>query len=158
MTTQLNIAKVPNTLFRVSLTTSVQAQIIAKIHSAISNKTTFRSVITWRYLIWSRKARYLSKAIAVDVKKETVPITAAMMRNGLHSKQYSEGFLNTTARFKASFSGMTRTATPRSDSTKLYRRAFDGGCKVRHLLNAARIPIFPRVAVARIRLLAILTM
>ena len=158
MTTQLNIATVPNTLFRVSFSISVQAQIIANIQYAISNKITFHSVIIRRYLTWSRKARYLSIAIAVDVKKETVPITAAMIRNGLHSKQYSEGFLNITARFKASFSGMTRTPTPRSDSTKLYRRAFDGGCKVRHVLNAARITLFPRVAVARIKLLAILTM
>ncbi|KAJ7392346.1 hypothetical protein OS493_012005 [Desmophyllum pertusum] len=109
---------VPNTRLRVSLTISVQAQIIAKIHSAISNKITLRSVTTWRYLKRSQKARYLSTAIAVDVKNETVPITAAMMRNGLHSRQYSEGFFNITARFKASLSGTTRTPTPRSDSTR----------------------------------------
>lgn len=127
MTAQLNMATVPKTLLRVSFTVSVQAQSIAKIHSPIGNKITFRSVITCRYFIRSRKARYLSKAIAVEVKKDTVPITAAIMRNGLQSRQYSEGFFKTTARFKTSYSGVTRTPTPRSDHTRLHRRAFDGG-------------------------------
>ena len=119
-------------------------------HNEDSNTTILLRVTNCRYLILRRNARYLSRAIAGDVKVETEAIMKPAIVVGWYSAQYWSGSSWITPRVRAKCSGATIIPTPRSENAKLLSRALEGECMDWLFFSAIKIRVFPSVAEKKI--------